>query len=69
MVKRLKEADGRSVLHTDGVPEGVLQEAVQHSSVAENNGSSYDDHKDDKDSEVQNGEADNTSLAQLGLLE
>lgn len=69
MVKGLEKTDRAGVWNTDGVPQAVLEERVKDFSVAENDRSSYDHNEDDKNREVENGEADNTSLAQLRLLE
>ena len=69
MVQGLEKAEAFGILHTNRVPESVFEHAVQLSSVAKNDWRSDDDHKDEKHEEVENSEANHTSLAKLGLLE
>lgn len=69
VVEWLEKTNVVGVRNTDGVPQAVLEERVEHFGIPENNGRRYDHNEDDKDGEVENGEADNTSLAQLRLLE
>lgn len=69
MVQGLEKSNITLLLNTDCTPEGVLEEAVQHLGVAQNDGGGDDYNKNDEHDEVENGETNNTSLAQLGLLE
>jgi hypothetical protein len=69
MVQRLEKPNSTLLLNTDYTPESVLEEGVQHLGVAQNDGGGDDYNEYDEHDEVENGETNNTSLAQLGLLE
>jgi hypothetical protein len=69
MVQRLEKSNRTLILNTDHTPESVLEECVQHLGVAQNDGGGDDYDENDEHDEVENGETNNTSLAQLGLLE
>jgi hypothetical protein len=69
MVQRLEKSNSTLLLNTDYTPESVLEEVVQHLGVAQNDGGGDDYNEYDEHDEVENGETNNTSLAQLGLLQ
>lgn len=67
LVQRLKEIHAVAILDTDGIVKGEAQ-ALVDVHVAHNNGRGEENNEEDQHDEVENGETNHTSLAQLGLL-
>lgn len=68
LVQRLEEIHAVAILDTDRIVQGEAQ-ALVDVHVAHNNGRGEENNEEDQHDEVENGETDHTSLAQLGLLQ
>lgn len=68
LVKGLEKEHAVTLLDTNGIIQGTAQAGV-NVHVAHDDGRSEEDNKEDQHDEVENGETNHTSLAQLGLLQ
>lgn len=69
LVERLQKCNAILTIHTDGVPEGLPDTLVDAVHVADDERSREQDDEKHKHDEVENGETNDTSLAELRLLE
>lgn len=68
MVKGLEKEHAVALLDTNGIEQGMTQAGV-NVHVAHDDGRSEKNNEEDQHDEVENGETNHTSLAQLGLLQ